>query len=140
VEAEGGQLRARQCDLLSGRVLREVAVSATGSDAGFVRLAEELLAARMRDDAADQLAGVEPDAVEPEDDRPEIVFGKVLRLAKAHPEQARPWIGLCDFYSEWKPRMLLLNRAIAAIESSPDQHEASFWLTSALWRKRSMVR
>jgi hypothetical protein len=142
LEMADGELRARQSDLLSGQPLREATVPAVGApDQSFVRLAELFLKVPAQEEAKLLPTLAEQSVVEPKaGDRSEVVFGKVLRLAKAHPEQARPWIGLADFYGEWTPRMLLLDRAIATIEADPKQPDAPFLLTSALWRKRVMVR
>jgi tetratricopeptide (TPR) repeat protein len=142
LEMADGKLRARQSDLLSGEPVRQVAIRADGAEEqSFARLATQFLNTPAKEDAKPSLTIAEESVVEPKaGDRSEVVFGKVLRLAKAHPEQARPWIGLADFYGEWTPRMLLLDRAIATIERDPNQPEASFWLTSALWRKRYMLR
>lgn len=142
LEMAEGELRARQSDLLSGQPLRQVTIRADGAEEqSFVRLANRFLNTPAKEGAKPSLTVAEESVVEPKaGDRSEVVFGKVLRLAKAHPDQARPWIGLADFYGEWTPRMLLLDRAIATIEADPLQREASFWLTSALWRKRVMVR
>ncbi|MCU0786423.1 MAG: hypothetical protein MUF81_20750, partial [Verrucomicrobia bacterium] len=142
VEIDNGSLRARQSDLLSGQPVRQVTVPSTGREADdFLRLANAFLDATTREESeavstAEIAVEVEPGA----GDRSEVVYGKVLRLAKAHPDQARPWIRLADFYREWTPRLTLLDRAIATIEVNPDQPDASFWLTSALWRKRYMLR
>lgn len=142
LEFADGQLRARQSDLLSGRLLRQATIPVNEvGDHDFVRLAAELLKVSESEDAKLSAALAEEDVVEPKaGDRAEVVFGKVLRLAKAHSEQARPWLGLADFYGDWTPRMRLLDRAIAAIQADPKQQDASFLLTSALWRKRYMLR
>lgn len=142
LEMANAELRARQSDLLSGQLLRQVSTPTDeAGERSFVQLAEAFLNVTAKEEAKPVAGGAEEMFGEPNaGDRPEVVFGKVLRLAKAHPDRARPWIGLADFYGEWTPRMLLLDRAIATIERDPKQEEASFWLTSALWRKRSMVR
>jgi tetratricopeptide (TPR) repeat protein len=142
LELTDGQLRARQSDLLSGQPVRQVTIRAdSAEEQSFVRLATRFLNTPAKEDAKLSFTVAEEGVVEPNaGDRSEVIFGKVLRLAKAHPEQARPWIGLADFYGDWTPRMVLLDRAIATIERDPKQRDASFLLTSALWRKRYMLR
>jgi hypothetical protein len=142
LEMADGKLRARQSDLLSGRLLRQATVPANGGgEQDFVRLAADFLKVSEAEDARPAVALADENIVAPQaGDRAEVVFGKVLRLAKAHPDLARPWIGVADFYGDWTPRMLLLDRAIATIEADPTQPDAPFLLTSALWRKRYMLR
>jgi tetratricopeptide (TPR) repeat protein len=84
--------------------------------------------------AALSQAPAEPDS----HDAPESAFAKTLRLVKSNTNSARYWVALADCYGEWDCKMWLLDQAVNAVERDKAQPGASFWLASALWRKRQM--
>jgi hypothetical protein len=142
LEMADGELRARQNDLLSGRPVRQVAIRADGTEEqGFIHLAREFLEAPLHEESNPSPVIAENIVVEPEPgDRSEVVFGKVLRLVKAQPNQARGWIALADAYGDWAARNWALDKAIAAIDRERNQPDAPYLLASALWRKRHLNR
>ena len=138
-----GVLRARQCDLLSGEPMRQARVSTSqGPDGpGYDTLAGAFLESALTETAkAPERAGVSSqEMLEPDSrDNPESAFAKTMRLVKGHPNQARYWVALADCYGEWDSKMWLLDQAMNAVERDKAQPDASFWLASALWRKRQM--
>jgi len=143
LSAGDGTLRARQCDVLSGEPMRQARIpipnvpddSAFGTLAGaFLQSqpAEKVRLPAQADDLPQEL--MEPDS----HDTAESAVAKTLRLVKGNTNSARYWVGLADCYGEWDSKMWLLDQAVNAVERDKAQPGASFWLASALWRKRQM--
>jgi hypothetical protein len=136
-------LVVREQNLLSGEVLRQAKIRAANTDEnGCAALAKAFLDCKPESPA--QNVGTvrpdQPDLPEPtRQDSPESAFAAVLRLAAAHPQSARLWIGLADFYPN-ETRKMLLEQAVSAIATNRQSPDASFWLASALWREREMSR
>lgn len=136
-------LVARQQNLLSGKTIKQAKIKAAAADdVNCAALAAALLAgeksASVADPGTNGLQSMpEPGRMEPA----ETGLPKALRIAQAHPESAKCWVGLADAYGGDRPfKSVCLDQAIGAIERNREQPDAVFWLTSALWRKRDMTR
>jgi len=134
-------LVASRQNLLSGEVSQQVKITAADhAGAGCAALAKAFL--KNKTPAVESSSGQENTLPLPEptrQDPPEVAFAKALRLSAAHPQSARLWIGLADFYPA-ETRKMLLERAVSAIATNRQSPDAAFWLASALWREREMSR
>jgi hypothetical protein len=75
---------------------------------------------------------LEPNA----DDAWETALPKVMALLRQQPHSARYIIGLADLSDEFEVKRALLDRAVLEIGQNRSAEDASFLLTSALWRRR----
>jgi hypothetical protein len=149
-------LRLRQQNLLSGKITYEASLKLNGSNPKSLwqRLAGQFLEGGTPPVAADipLRMRTEPDERSLEDS-PTTVLAKALRLVQRNPSDPKWLIGLADCYSPWVnglnylngrrqypmdyyQKLLCLDRVINEIEQNKEQPRASFWLASALWRKR----
>jgi tetratricopeptide (TPR) repeat protein len=154
-----GSLRVRQQDLATGRIVFESTATDrpnTTADA-WEKLAGEL-PYRRRTGLAGESAPTVPrpprDAGDPSAlDVPERALIVALDQASRRPDDVRalialadrfsPWLGGLSFFNgkrdypiEFQQQIRMLDRAIETIGRQKSYKDASFWLASALWRKR----
>ena len=149
-------LRLRQQNLLSGKITYEASLKLDGSNPNSLwqRLAGQFLEGGTFHVTADTSSRMRTEPDEPSlEDSPTTALAKVLRLMQRNPSDPKSLIGLADCYSPWVnglnylngrrqypmdyyQKLLCLNRVVGEIEKNKEQPRASFWLASALWRKR----
>lgn len=155
-DGKSHSLRLRQQDLLSGKIVYEGYLPSDVSNEGSVseQLADQFLKGETFSQTQSAVpigsAGLEEPGPQ---DSPVTALAKALRLVQQNPGSLRLLIGLADCYSPWTgglnyidrdrqypvdyyQKMLCLDQVVSAIEKQKEQPEASFWLASALWRKR----